>query len=175
MMPPSSNSYELAAGACFAVAGAACDLHSRRIPNRLTGAAVLTALAVSAFLGGTHAILDSLAACLLAGTAFAIMFFMGGMGGGDVKLMAAVAAFAGLGRLAELLLSTALAGGLFALAIVTFNRALGDTLHRIFSCAPARRMPDDTSPNRKSRLYLPYGVPIAIGALFTFYNGVLAS
>ncbi len=99
MMPPSSNPYSLAGGACFALAGAACDLRWRRIPNRLTGAALLTALAVNTYVGGLRGLLDSLAACLLAGGAFAVMFFMGGMGGGDVKLMAAIAAFAGLAHL----------------------------------------------------------------------------
>jgi len=175
MMPPSSNSYALAAGACFALAGATCDLRGHRIPNRLTGSAILIALASSALFGGTRAFLDSLAACLLAGGAFAVMFFLGGMGGGDVKLMAAIAAFAGLGRLAELLLSTALAGGLFALATAILRGQLRVTLRRIVGWAHARTAPDDSSTKSEPRLYLPYGVPIAVGALLTFYNGVLAS
>ena len=65
MMPPSSNPYALAGGAGFALAGAACDLRWRRIPNRLTGSALLTALAVNTYIGGLRGLLDSLAACLL--------------------------------------------------------------------------------------------------------------
>ncbi|MFZ0706047.1 MAG: prepilin peptidase [Candidatus Korobacteraceae bacterium] len=174
MMPPSSNPYALAGGVCFALAGAACDLRWRRIPNRLTGAALLIALAVNTLIGGVRGLASSLAACLFAGAAFAIMFFMGGMGGGDVKLMAAIAAFAGLAHLPELLLATALAGGVFALAVVIIRGALGDILRGLFGgwCFP-RTSHNDSPP--RARLYLPYGVPIAVGALLTFYSGVLAS
>ncbi len=176
MMPPSTNPYSLAGGACFALAGAAFDLRWRRIPNRLTGAAILTALAVNTLMNGMRGLLDSLAACLVAGAVFAIMFFMGGMGGGDVKLMAAIAAFAGLGRLTELLLATALAGGVFAVATALVHGSLGATLRSAFRWVWPRRMAEDTSPDgTRHRLYLPYGVPIAVGALLTFYSGVLAS
>jgi prepilin peptidase CpaA len=174
MMPPSSNPYSLAGGVCFALAGAAFDLRWRRIPNKLTGTAVLIAFFLNTLMGGVRGLVGSLVACLLAGSVFAVMFFMGGMGGGDVKLMAAIAAFSGLGHLAELLVCTALAGGVFALAVAFARGALGDTLRNLFGCLWPRRTPRDDSPQR-ARLYLPYGVPIAVGALLTFYTGVLTS
>jgi len=176
MMPPSSNSYSLAGAVCFALAGAACDLRCRRIPNRLTGTALIIALVGNTSMGGMRGLASSLAACLLAGAVFAIMFSMGGMGGGDVKLMAAIAAFAGLPRLPELLLATALAGGVFALAVAIAHGALGDTLRGLFGgwwFRPGSH--NDSPPRARARLYLPYGVPIAVGALLTFYSGVLAS
>ena len=174
MMPPSPNPYSLAGGACFALAGAAFDLRWRRIPNGLTGTALLVALALNTLLGGLQGFLGSLVACLLAGGLFALMFFMGGMGGGDVKLVAAIAAFAGLCLLPELLLATALAGGVFAVAVAFARGVLGDTLRNLFGGMwPRRKVHDDSRP--PVRLYLPYGVPIAVGALLTFYSGVLAS
>jgi len=176
MVLSSSNSYLLGTGACFALAGAACDLRSRRIPNRLTGLAFLTALIANTFLNARRGLLDSLAAGLLAGGVFAIMFFLGGMGGGDVKLMAAVAAFGGLGRLPLLLLATALAGGGLALAVAAYRGALCATTRRMMAWA----VPNRSSLNRNSdcaprRLFIPYGVAIALGALLTFYRGVLPS
>jgi prepilin peptidase CpaA len=174
MMPPCPIPYSLAGGACFALVGAAFDLRWRRIPNRLTGTAVIIALAVHACTGGMRGLLGSLAACLLAGGAFAVMFLLGGMGGGDVKLMAATAAFAGLGHLAELLLATALAGGGFAVAVAVARGALGDTLRNLRGCWLPRGI-GRKDPSRRARLYLPYGVPIAVGALLTFHSGVLAS
>ncbi len=174
-MPPSSNPYCLAGGACFALAGAAFDLRWQRIPNRLTGAALLVALVSNTWMNGVRGLLGSLAACLLAGAMFSVMFFMGGMGGGDVKLMAAIAAFAGLTHLLELLLATVLAGGVFAIAVSAAHGRLGATLGAAFGwISPFRRNTAEDSAERV-RLYLPYGVPIAVGALLTLCSEVLAS
>ena len=174
MMPPSSISYSLAGGACFALAGAIFDLRRRRIPDRLTASAILIALTSNAWMGGLRGFLGSLAACVLAGAVFALMFFMGGMGGGDVKLMAAIAAFAGLGHLVQLLIMTALAGGVFALVLALARGALGHTLRHLFACLWPWRTPRPESAGG-SRLYLPYAVAIAAGALLTLYSGVIAS
>ncbi len=176
MPPPSSNPYLLVCGTGFAVAGAICDLRSRRIPNWLTASAVLLALALNTALGGIRALADSLAACLIAGAAFAVMFFMGGMGGGDVKLMAATAAFAGMGRVVPLLLTTALAGGAFAVVVAIAHGALPGMLRRALACLwHSKRAGDAVAGSSPRKLYLPYGVPIAVGTLLTFYSGVLAS
>ncbi len=175
MMPPSSNPYSLAGGVCFALAGAAFDLRWQRIPNRLTGAALLVALVSNTWINGVRGLLGSLAAGLLAGAVFSVMFFMGGMGGGDVKLMAAIAAFAGLGHLLELLLATAVAGGAFALAVSAAHGRLGATLGSAVGWLwPFRRNTPQDSPERL-RLYLPYGVPIAVGALLTLCSEVRGS
>lgn len=175
MMPPSSNPYSLAGGACFALAAAAFDLRWQRIPNRLTGAALLVALVSNTWVNGVQGLLGSLAAGFLAGAVFCVMFFMGGMGGGDVKLMAAIAAFAGLTHLPELLLATALAGGAFAVAVSAAHGRLGATLGSAFGWLwPFRRDTSQESAERV-RLYLPYGVSIAVGALVTFCSEVLAS
>ena len=45
-------------------------------------------------------------------------FAVGALGGGDVKLLAAVSLFAGPGRLVDFLIITAIAGGLLGLAIL---------------------------------------------------------
>jgi prepilin peptidase CpaA len=174
MMSSLPNPYVFAVGVGFALAGAACDLRCRRIPNRLTAAAVAIALVGGAWDSGIHGFLGSLAAGLVATVIFAVMFFMGGMGGGDVKLMAAVAAFAGLSHLTELLLVTTLAGGAFAVALAAAHGALGATLRGALGWF----WPRNTLHTRSlecAHLSLPYGVPIAVGALVTFYRGVIAS
>jgi prepilin peptidase CpaA len=145
-------------------------------PLICAGIAVLTALLLNTGMSGVRGLFDSLAACLIAGAAFSVMFFLGGMGGGDVKLMAAIAAFAGLGRLLPLLLSTALAGGLFALVMAAAHGTWGAILRSGLRWVWPRPMAANVYSNlTRPQLYLPYGVPIAVGALFTFYSGVLAS
>ena len=81
----------------FAVAAAGCatDLRSRRIPNWLTGGAATMALAYHLWTGGPSALLLSLAGLLVGGAIFFLPFALGGLGGGDVKLLAALGAWAG--------------------------------------------------------------------------------
>ncbi len=52
---------------------------------------------------------------------FLVFYLLGGMGGGDVKLMAGFGAVLGLERLLEAALWTAGLGGLFALGVLGFE------------------------------------------------------
>lgn len=164
------DDYRLACGACIALAGGCCDLRWRRIPNWLTGPALAAALLLAFVSGGARTLLDSSLAGLLAWAIFAAMFFMGGMGGGDVKLMTAVAAFVGVANLPLLLISTALVGGCFALIVALLRGQLVVLLRRITSGFFPLLLPPAASDS--SRVFLPYGVPIAAGALITLWEGV---
>src|SRR5690606_25938791 len=105
------------------------DLRTGRIPNVVT----LTGLAVALAL---RALLDpSLLGPGLAGAALGLgvslpLFALGGLGGGDVKLLAAVGAFLGPGKLGTALLAAGLAGGALALAVAVWRGALAATLAR---------------------------------------------
>lgn len=56
---------------------------------------------------------------------FLVFYLLGGMGGGDVKLMAGFGALLGAGRLLEAALWTAGVGGLIALGAVVFYAVKG--------------------------------------------------
>jgi prepilin peptidase CpaA len=76
------------------VMAAALDLKFRRIPNVLTVAGVVAGLVLRAFGGGSAVI----AGCEGVGLGLLLtvpFFFLGALGGGDVKLVAAVGAFLG--------------------------------------------------------------------------------
>jgi hypothetical protein len=62
----------------------------------------------------------------------------------------------------------------FALGMAIAHGALGGILRGAFGWLWPRQSLPDAACDR-ARLYLPYGVPIAVGALLTFYSGVLAS
>ena len=87
------------------------DVRGQRIPNWLTYSGLLAALVVRAGLGGWTGLKGGLAGMLFAGGIFFLLFFIGGMGGGDVKLMAAVGAWVGLAQVGSLLIMSAIAGG----------------------------------------------------------------
>ena len=86
-----------------AVAGAGFDLRSRRIPNFLTLPSRFLGLAVHLLLDGWTALPGALAGMLACGGVFLLFYLAGGMGAGDVKLMAAVGCLGGWPHCASML------------------------------------------------------------------------
>ena len=103
--------YFLMGGALVALVGAGTDLRSARIPNRLTYNALVAGLGLRAAVLGFPGLKSGAAGILVAGSLFLLLFVLGAMGGGDVKLMTAVAAWVGSSHVVTLLLAAALAGG----------------------------------------------------------------
>jgi prepilin peptidase CpaA len=141
------------------------DVRRRRLPNLVTGAlaALFLPYALSAPDGP-----DVSAALALGGLTFLAgwaLFARGLVGGGDVKLMAAVALWAGTEQILSFLLVTSLAGGALALLTLVWRQwgllicaSLGGLgLGRL---APAHAHAPAQGPET-----LPYGLAIAAGGL----------
>jgi prepilin peptidase CpaA len=152
--------------------GSVHDVRERRIPNVVTGPAILAGLMLHAISGGWVGFGNSAFAGLIAGGIFLIFFFAGGMGAGDVKLMAAVGCFAGLSSLCLLVISTVLAGAAFALAIGIYNGRLRQTLRNVGALLlhhgeQGLKPHPDLNLTNANTLRLPFALPIAAGCLFT--------
>jgi prepilin peptidase CpaA len=163
-----------AAASLVALAGAAFDLKSRRIPNFITGPALLAGLLLHFGFDGWHGLLLSLAAGLLCGIIFLIFYLAGGMGAGDVKLIAAVGCLAGLSNIAYLLILTSLAGGAMGIVFALMRGKLKSTLGNVASLAMHHKYQGLTPhPSLNVRnadtLRLPYGLAIAAGSCITLY------
>jgi prepilin peptidase CpaA len=78
------DKYLLICALTIATVGAVKDVRGQRIPNWLTYSGLLAALVVRAGLGGWTELKGGLAGMLFAGGIFFLLFFIGGMGGGDV-------------------------------------------------------------------------------------------
>jgi prepilin peptidase CpaA len=152
--------------------GSVHDVRERRIPNWLTGPAIVAGLALHGLVGGWHGLGDSALAGLIAGAVFLLFCIVGGMGAGDVKLMAAVGCIAGLSPLPMVLVSVAIAGAVFAVAVSARRGRLRETLrnvgallshHGIHGLKPH---PDLNLSNTRT-LRLPFALPVAAGCLFT--------
>ena len=148
------------------------DLRSRRIPNALTGAALLAGLLLHAALLGRSAAFSAALAALLAGGLFFLVYSAGGMGAGDVKLMAALGAISGLHALPFVLLATAVSGGLLALLNAAGAGALRATVSNALTLLTHHARQGLTAHGclhvrNEQRLRIPYAVPACIGCCYT--------
>lgn len=142
------------------------DVRSRRIPNWLTGAIAAAGFGM-AFGGGVVSPLQA-AFGLLAGLALMMPgHVIGATGAGDVKLLAAVGAVIGPEAVLRAFLYSAVAGGVFAIAVALQRGVLSATLQdasRLVT-APAAARAAIESPARTNRFA--YGPAIAVGTLLS--------
>ena len=143
----------LAVLACLLWAAIA-DVRWREIPDAVP-LALLVLYAVPALGGAAAGVWWG--ALLVAGAVFAGgagLFALGALGGGDVKLLAATALWAGPLGTPVFLAVTAVAGGVLAAGFVLAG-----------ATRPTRGHP--THGHRSARRTLPYAVAIAVGGLWT--------
>jgi prepilin peptidase CpaA len=168
--------YALTALLCATI-GAAFDLRTRRIPNILTGSSILLGLLMHLLLGGWKQLGWSAAAGVIGGAIFLVFYLAGGMGGGDVKLMTAVACIAGYHSVLVLLVTTAITGGVFALLLALYSGKVKETFRNIGALFVHHRFeglkphPELNLKNART-LRLPYAIPIAAGSLIMFFSKI---
>ncbi len=75
--------------------------------------------------------LTALAGGLICGIVFLLFYLAGGMGAGDVKLIAAVGCLAGLSNAGYVLVLTALSGGVMAIGLALIRGRLKETLFNV--------------------------------------------
>ena len=143
------------------------DLRSGLIPNRLTFSTMGLALVLHGWLGGFPGMLFSLAGLVAGFALFIFVYLTGGMGAGDVKLMAAIGAIIGAyGALVSGILAI-MAGGIYALGAMCYQWGFLETCRKLsFATYGAFR----TGRHARSHdLHLPfrlrYGIAIAAGTL----------
>lgn len=145
--------------AILLVAAAAQDLRTMHIANFFSlGIAGLYVIWAAAGLASGQMSLLALGLSVACGVALfgagALAFATGALGGGDVKLLAAMGLFAGPARLLDFLMITALVGGVLGLAILA-----GAPIGRPVAV-------DGTTMRARLRRSLPYGPAIVTGGLW---------
>jgi len=160
----------LLAGTSLAAAG--LDLYSRRIPNWLTAPVTLLAFLLHFQIGRWAGLRRAALGCGVALLVYLPLFAMRAMGGGDVKLMAAVGAIAGTQNWFAIFLITSLMGGVIAIVVVLFRGMTMQTFHNIGHILTelahlrppyASRKDLDVGSARATRL--PHGAVIAFASL----------
>jgi prepilin peptidase CpaA len=154
-----------------ATAGAVQDVRGGRIPNWLTYGGLLAALSARFFVLGWPELKSGLVGVLAGGGIFYLLFLVGGMGGGDVKLMAAVGAWAGAAQAVVVLIVVAITGGIMAVGLMIWRRQVRSVLlntaelirHHLTSGFQPHPVLNIREPGV---LRVPYGLAIAMGTLY---------
>jgi prepilin peptidase CpaA len=163
------------------VEAAIIDGFKLRVPNWLTYHLAAGGLALAAYAGGTAGLAWSLAG-LAAGLALLLpLYAIGGMGAGDVKLLAAVGAWTGAVAVFWSFAVSAVLGGLIALAMAAASGRfalhalrLQEIVREILVVRDPVELSARAAARKPTMLLLPYGIPLALGTIAYFaYQGLL--
>jgi prepilin peptidase CpaA len=157
----------LGVGTALLLVAAVADIRNRRIPNLLNGALLVAGVASQASVNGSRGALSGVAAAVLLVIGLWRPWQKGRIGGGDVKMAAAAAAWTGLGLAVPYLLATALAGGLVALVCGarSSRQAQREMQANLVAVAAGLGAPEVAIRGGAGRVSVPYGVAVAAGAL----------
>lgn len=154
------------------------DMRTRRIPNWLNGSAILVGLAAHLCLQGISGASWALLAGLTGGFVFFVFYLAGGMGAGDVKLMAALGVIAGFHGLLPIMTMSAILGGVMAIALAVVRGKFKQTMANVGLLAMHHRLAGLTphpqlNVENQETLRLPYALPMFFGCTITLFSTLI--
>jgi prepilin peptidase CpaA len=149
------------------------DARSRSIPNWLTAGGIAAGFAVNITVAGIAGGKSALAGFGIAAGVYALFYILRAVGGGDLKLMAAIGAISGPAHWFSIFLGSALLGGVMAVCVVVWSGRVGRTLRNLGLIlaealrfrAPWKRS-DDVDVRSGKGAALPHALAIAGATLF---------
>lgn len=161
------------------------DLSIKKIPNVITFPVILWGLITYTIFGGFAGFKFTLIGFLVGLAILLIPFILGGMGAGDVKLLAAIGALMGWKFVLRTTVASGLVGGLIVIIYsiykrklwITIKSAVGLILRPIlfvlaasFNSKKLEKAHNYFSEQsvQYEKHYIPYGVAIGIGAIIVF-------
>jgi prepilin peptidase CpaA len=162
----------------IAVAAVACviDLRERRIPNWLTFGAALAGVMFQIWTGGAAGAQSAALGWLVGAAVFFLPFALGGLGAGDIKLLAALGAWIGPMDVLWLSLYTGAAGMVLAVVVSLWTGYLRQALSNVWLLLThwrvhgLRPLPELTIHQGRGPK-LAYGLAIFTGTMVTVWVG----
>ncbi len=158
--------------ASLVIVAAVVDFRTRRIPDWLCASGAIcgfaSQIALFQWAGAREALLGMALALLI----YVPLFALRAVGGGDVKLMAAVGSMAGPKAWIAIFLTTAITGGAIALVLIAVKgrtrrtlRNVGVLLRELIHLRAPHKAEDELDVTSGKGLRLPHGCTIAVGTL----------
>lgn len=163
------------------IVAAVIDGYQLKVPNWITFPMVFSGWALSALSFGWEGFLWSLVGTFVGLALLLPAYLVGGMGAGDVKLLAGVGAWVGGTTTFYAFCVTAVVGGVIAIVMVLAQRAwkkhyqqFWTIYNELTTIRDTDKLSEIAAERKKSMMLLPYGIPIAIGTIAYFaYTGDL--
>ncbi|MCH8829988.1 MAG: prepilin peptidase [Planctomycetes bacterium] len=163
------------------IVAAYIDGKQLRVPNWITFPLVISGLAFNVWIDGWSGLGSGLIGMMVGLACLLPLYSVGGMGAGDVKLLAGVGAWLGGWVTFYAFCVSAVVGGVMAVIMVLYKKDLKK--HTINLMVILSEWKEIRDPRELSRLagerkhtmfLLPYGIPICIGSIGYFlYEGML--
>jgi prepilin peptidase CpaA len=158
----------LALAVILAIA-ATTDLAQRKVYNWLTLPGMILGLGLNGWFYGWPGLGAAGLGLAAGGLIFSPFFYFGGMGAGDVKLMAVVGACLGWVFVINAAIYTALVGGLAAIVFLLLQGKLVNTLLHLGRVLTSIFKPRGNLEPLSRSDPLPYAVFIALGAVLAYF------
>ena len=115
------------------IAASITDIAQRRVPNYITFPLAAFGLIYHPYASGMNGFIFSFSGILAGGGLLILFYIMGGMGAGDVKLLAAVGSILGPVNVVHAFVYSALAGGVYSIIVLYRHSVLRSSLERCVS------------------------------------------
>jgi len=147
---------------------AVIDFRIQKIPNLLTFPAATLAVFYHCFTNGINGLLFSIGGLATGLALLFIPYLLGGMGAGDAKLMGVVGGTIGAKGVLFAFLFTALAGGVYALALIFYYRRhfrgfFEKQYTTLLAFILTRKYTPEPAQKNETRPKLCYGLAVALG------------
>jgi prepilin peptidase CpaA len=162
------------------VVAAVIDGWMLKVPNWITFPMILSGWVYSAAVGGWSGLGWSFAGSVVGLMLLYVLYSVGGMGAGDVKLLAGIGAWLNVDHTVNIFIATTIVGAIMALVMVGISgqwkhhaRQFVMIIREFWDVRDAEALYQRAAARKPSMRLLPYGIPMTLAALGYFaYQGM---